>query len=53
MFDDHPFACLGFCKAISIDILWEFKWSKSFVLSNLASLIFVFVYQIDALEKAG
>ena len=25
MFDDHPFACLGLIKALSIDFVWEFK----------------------------
>ena len=37
MFDDHPFACLGLFKELSIDFVWEMKWSKYFVLSDLAS----------------
>ena len=52
MFDDHQFAYLGLCKALFIDFVWELKWSKSFVVSNLASLFFVFGYQVDALERA-
>ena len=37
IFDDHPFACLGLFKALSIDFTWEMKKSKYFVLSDLAS----------------
>ena len=59
MFDDHLFACLGLFKALSIQFVWELKWSKSFVLSDLASyffffffFFFVFGYQVDAIERA-
>ena len=46
MVDDHPFACP------SIDFRSELKWSKYFVLSDLASYFVVFGYQVDAVETA-
>ena len=39
MFDDHQ-ACVSLFKALSIDFVLELKWSKSFVLGDLASYFF-------------
>ena len=52
MFEYHQFACRGFFKAFSIDSSWELKLSESFVLSALASKLFVFGYQVDTLGRA-
>ena len=39
MFDDHPFACLGFFDALSIDVVWELK-SFGLLTSN-ADCVFI------------
>ena len=49
MFDDHPFACLDNFKALSIDFVWELKWLKSFVLSDLTSFFFCFCFVVNLL----